>query len=363
MNSLILLKTLALKNTPVYVHYGITHRCNLRCRMCGVWKTGCAESELNIDQIKQMASLLHKLGTQVISIGGGEPLIRKDLPQAADAFMREGISVRILSNGVIDNRERLDELINAGVYNYSISLDTLDAKVQNHIIGRNDAFDQIMKTISYLSPIINRSGGIGLINTVVSASNIDYLTALVEFAKDSGFYISFVPLEIHTFSGQVLSCTETMQDMQFSSELNEKVKSVFSELIKLKSRGAPIFNSSVFLENAGRYLSEENCKWSCQAGRLYFSVSPEGFFSMCHRYFGYSSQGNELSILDPDFEAIFRSKEYVEQVKTLSKNCKCCLRPCWAEISNIFLDPKALLEMISIQGKKVIKSFATEKKS
>lgn len=120
MNKLTLFSTLLFKNTPVYVHYGITHRCNLRCRMCGLWKTGNRETELSVDQIDRMAEVLHKLGTQVISIGGGEPLVREDLPEAVSAFIKRGISVRVLSNGVVEDFSGLEKVIAAGVVNFSI---------------------------------------------------------------------------------------------------------------------------------------------------------------------------------------------------------------------------------------------------
>lgn len=352
MNPLILLKTLLFKNVPVYVHYGITHRCNLRCRMCGVWKTGNRETEMTADQVAKMAEVLHSLGVQVISIGGGEPLVREDLPQVAQSFIKKNISVRILSNGVINDMSRLQEVIETGVINFSISLDTLDPNLQNSIIGREDAFDRIMTTFEFLSPILKKKRGLGLINTVVSAANLDFLPNIVDFAEKIGFYVSFVPLEIHQFSGKILGCAETMQDLTFSQEDRQKARKAFDNLASLKSAGKPIFNSTTFLRNAGQYMGGEKPSWDCRAGTLYFSISPEGNFSVCHRFLGFTEEGNTLSILDPNFVSIFRSKEYKIQARKIQKNCKACLRPCWAEISNIFLDPYSLLEMIRIQMKR-----------
>ncbi len=354
MNKMILLKTLLSKDIPIYVHYGITHRCNLRCRMCGVWKTGNKESELNTGQIEIMAENLRKLGTQVISIGGGEPLIREDLPQAARMFLERGISVRVLSNGVVNDYNHLQRVIDVGAVNFSISLDTLNAEIQNNIIGRNDAFDRVMETFSFLSPILKEKKGLGLINTVVSSANLNELEKILDFAEKIGFYVSFVPLEIHQFSGKVLGCTETMQDLTYTETDKQRAGEIFERLVSLKRAGRPIFNSSLFLRNAGNYMSGKDFSWDCRAGILYFSVSPEGLFSICHRYLGYTGEGNELSVIAPDFVEIMKSKKYHENAKKINNSCKACLRPCWAEISNLFLDLPSLLEMVKIQIRTII---------
>jgi len=320
--------------------------------MCGVWKTGNRETELSVDQIDNMAEVLHKSGTQVISIGGGEPLIRDDLPEAISAFIKRGISVRVLSNGVVEDFNKLQKVIDAGVINFSISLDTLDPDLQNDIIGRKDAFDRVMDTLLYLAPILKEKNGLGLINTVVSSANLNCLARLVDFAEKIGFYVSFVPLEVHQFSGKVLGCTETMQDLTFTEEDKKKAGHAFKELAELKARGKPVFNSSSFLRCAGNYMSGNEYNWDCRAGTLYFSVSPEGYFSVCHRFSGYTMEGNELSILNPDFLKIFKSEEYRRNAKKIQDECLACLRPCWAEISYLFNDYNAFLEMMKIQFNK-----------
>ena len=34
------------RKVPVYAHFGITHRCNLTCKMCGIWRYGNKKEEL-----------------------------------------------------------------------------------------------------------------------------------------------------------------------------------------------------------------------------------------------------------------------------------------------------------------------------
>ncbi|MBT7760362.1 MAG: hypothetical protein HN732_23735 [Rhodospirillaceae bacterium] len=46
-----ILAAAATRKLPVYAHYGITHRCNLTCKMCGIWRYGKKDEELTLDQV------------------------------------------------------------------------------------------------------------------------------------------------------------------------------------------------------------------------------------------------------------------------------------------------------------------------
>jgi MoaA/NifB/PqqE/SkfB family radical SAM enzyme len=348
MNKLTLLKALVTKNVPIYVHYGITHRCNLRCRTCGIWKTGDKSAELDSGQIDRMAEVLKKIGTQVISIGGGEPLMRDDLPEAAQSFIKRGISVRVLSNGIPVSMDRLKSVLDAGVSNFSISLDSLDPKIQDGITGQEGGFEKTLETLRFLSPVIKKRKGIGIINTVVSSVNVDRLADMVKFAGGLGFYISFVPLEMDQMHAGGAGCMDNLKDFDMSENQKKLAEKSFKELAARKRQGEPIFNSSSFLEAAGRRLAGENFSWKCLAGSLYFSISPGGMFSICHNFRGYTGEGADISVLGDDFPVIFNSPEYKEGILKLRKECRVCFRPCWAEISYLFSDTQALLEMVRI---------------
>ena len=64
----------------------------------------------------------------------------------------------------------------------------------------------------------------------------------------------------------------------------------------------------------------------CDAGRLYFSVSPNGQMTICHR-----TSHNYTHILDPNFEKFFWSKEYERQRMMEAGSCEGCMRACWIE--------------------------------
>ena len=57
-----LAKAVTTQSVPVYAHFGVTHRCNLTCKMCGIWRYGNAKEELSIPEVKQVAHKMRKLG-------------------------------------------------------------------------------------------------------------------------------------------------------------------------------------------------------------------------------------------------------------------------------------------------------------
>ena len=44
------------RSVPIYAHFGVTHRCNLTCKMCGIWRYGNADEELSIPEVALVAA-------------------------------------------------------------------------------------------------------------------------------------------------------------------------------------------------------------------------------------------------------------------------------------------------------------------
>ena len=88
------------RDVPVYAHFGVTHRCNLTCKMCGIWRYGNAKEELSISEVHQVAQRMKKIGVAQVSIGGGEPFARDDLEELVECFLQRGLNTRVLTNGI-----------------------------------------------------------------------------------------------------------------------------------------------------------------------------------------------------------------------------------------------------------------------
>lgn len=348
------LSALATRRTPYYVHYGVTHRCNLTCKMCGIWKMGDRKSEMTLDQIRQMAVNLRALGTGVVSLGGGEPLLRDDLPQLMRAFIDQGMEVRLLTNGYTRasggerNARFLDEVFATGVRHVSISLDTLDPRRFDEICEKDEVWRSAIESIGRFARVVRKRGGTGNINCVVSRANLAELPRMVDLAERLGFYISFIPLEVHEYGGQIIE-RERADGMFFTAADHAELDDMFGRLIEMKRRGRAIFSTTPFLRETLNVLKGGQPTWTCYAGQLYFSVSPEGRFSVCHRFDGTGQTRQEYFVYDPHFPRQYRDPVFQDQCARTARPCRACARPCWTEVALAFTHPRSFFEMAAIQ--------------
>lgn len=351
MRYLSLLQALLTRRVPVYVHYGVTHRCNLTCRMCGMWKIADKAHELTLPQIQQMARNLHRLGTCAISLGGGEPFLRQDLPEIIRAFQEQDIEPRVLTNGLIQDHALLQRVLDTGIRHVSISLDTPRASLQDNICNKEGAWEKIISAIRFWGEALRARRGLGVLNCVVSKLNYKELEYVVAIAKEYGFRVSFVPVELHKYQERDLGCANTTTDMPIHVDEHEELAGVHSRLLELRSRRrSNIFNSTPYLQGMLPYLKGEACSLRCLAGSLSFSVSPEGYYSMCHLHKGNGQHGEEhISAASKDFVAWYRQNRPYRAASRVAAQCQSCYRPCWREIALAFTNVQAFWQAFQMR--------------
>lgn len=334
------LQALARRPVPIYAHFGVTHRCNMRCRMCDVWRSGDAETELTTAQVDVLAGTLARAGTRWVALGGGEPFVREDVAELVRSFAGRGMEVRLLTNGVGVADQRIVDVGRAGLSHVSISLDTLDAERQRRIYGGVDVMADIQASMRRFKEILPpRSTPV--INVCVSRLNLDELPDLVTFAAARGFHCSFVPVAIAPSPEGGDGFAAHAPDLALGPEERARVGDVYAQLLAMKRRGAPIANSSRFLRDSARHLQDGTSPWSCDAGLLYVSVSPEGAVSVCHQYPPFARHD------EPDLAGRMRAPENRRRSREQREACAGCMRPCWAEVTHVFRNPRAALEAIA----------------
>ncbi|AEH60583.1 Radical SAM domain protein [Methanosalsum zhilinae DSM 4017] len=133
---------------PVVV-WNVTKRCNLKCLHC-YSKSGDSSSEdelnaeLNTEEGKQLIDDLADFGTPVILFSGGEPLVRKDLPELVSYARSKGMRAVISTNGTLIDKDMAKVLRDIGLSYVGISLDgTL--KTNDKFRAIPGAFDAAME--------------------------------------------------------------------------------------------------------------------------------------------------------------------------------------------------------------------------
>lgn len=132
-----------------YLRLSITDVCNFSCTYCLPDGYQCDQPRdfLSLSEIKRITKAFAELGTEKIRITGGEPALRKDLPEIIRICKEtQGIkTVAITSNG-FKLPEHLPQWLDAGIDAINISIDSLDPR-QFHAITGHDKLKTILKGI------------------------------------------------------------------------------------------------------------------------------------------------------------------------------------------------------------------------
>ncbi len=112
-----------------YLRLSVTDRCDLRCYYCmpkGFDDFTVPESWLTFDEIERVVAAFGRLGVSQIRLTGGEPLVRKGLPELSERLTSlPGIEDLSLSTNAVKLSKQANKLKKAGVTRLNVSLDTL----------------------------------------------------------------------------------------------------------------------------------------------------------------------------------------------------------------------------------------------
>jgi len=171
----------------------VTDRCNLRCRYCMpeaeyVWLP--RRDLLTFEEIATLTDVFMSLGVDKLRITGGEPLLRRDLPDlVAMLAAKEGLrDLAMTTNGVL-LADHVAELRAAGLHRVTISLDTLQVERSKTLSQRN-SHPAVLEGIASVAP----AGFTGTkIDTVAMLGvNDDELADLIEFGRTVPAEVRFI---------------------------------------------------------------------------------------------------------------------------------------------------------------------------
>jgi MoaA/NifB/PqqE/SkfB family radical SAM enzyme len=247
------------RDHPLLVHLIPMRRCNLSCAYCNEYDT--VSRPVPLEAMLERIDLLAGLGTAMVTVSGGEPLMHPEL-EAMVARMRErGIISSLITNGYLLSPDRIRTLNDAGLDYLQISIDNLEPD------------ETSMKSLRLLEPKLKwlaEQAEFGInINSVVGAGikNPEDALVIARRALALGFTSSIGIL--HDGRGQL-------------RKLGEREMAVYEELKRLGSRGNARINA-IFQDNLARGRPN---KWSCRAGSRYLYVDEDGLVSYCSQWRG-----------------------------------------------------------------------------
>ena len=176
-----------------YLRLSVTDRCDLRCSYCipkGFKDFEEPENWLTFDEIERVVAAFVSLGTRRVRLTGGEPLLRRNLPQLAGRLAAlPGLQDLSLTTNATQLARHADALYRAGVKRVNVSLDSLRRECVNTITGR-DSLPQVMAGLEAA-----RAAGLSPIKiNMVAMKDVNEadIETMVGFCIDNGFVLRLI---------------------------------------------------------------------------------------------------------------------------------------------------------------------------
>jgi MoaA/NifB/PqqE/SkfB family radical SAM enzyme len=244
---------------PVLAHIIPMRRCNLACAYCNEYDA--VSNPVPLDAMLGRIDCLAELGTAMITVSGGEPLMHPQLEAMVAHMRRRGIVASMITNGYLLSRERIAALNDSGLDYLQISIDNVEP-------------DEIsMKSLRLLEPKLkwlSEDAHFHVnINSVLGGGvkNPDDALVVARRARELGFNSSVGV--IHDGRGQLRG-------------LGGREMEVYNEIKRFGTRGDVRINA-LFQDNLVRGLPND---WKCRAGSRYLYVDEDGIVSYCSQMRG-----------------------------------------------------------------------------
>jgi len=231
-------------------------------------------------QPHEYGKLTRLLKPPVVQISGGEPFLRKDVIEVVKAIKQpDGLPYLIfVTNGVLLNEDNYLELHDAGVNQFSVSLDFPDE--------RHDRFRRHRGLYDHLEQTIPRLAKFGfkniILNTVITRDNLKEVLPVASKAEEWNVFISYSAYTARR-TGDRTYCID-------GEEEREILRQTVQQLVELQRQTNHIFNPEAELLDTLKFLERGSIP-NCKAGIRFFVVMPDGAFIPCSLWRNkYSSQ-------------------------------------------------------------------------
>ena len=185
------------------VEIEVTRRCNMKCPVCFM-SADFPSDGISFEEIEGLISTLAtKVGSETgLQITGGEPTVRKDLPQIVAMARRYGFrGIEVNTNGLVIGKDidYLRQLVDAGITGVYIAFDGVDENPYKIIRGSAASFSAKLAAVENC-----RKVGIQVVvcMTIVSGVNDDQVGKVIQFALDNADVVRGVALQPAFNSGR-----------------------------------------------------------------------------------------------------------------------------------------------------------------
>jgi MoaA/NifB/PqqE/SkfB family radical SAM enzyme len=234
-------------------------RCNLSCTYCNEYDdfSPPVPKDVMIQRINQLADL----GTSILTLSGGEPMLHPDLDEIIAAMRRRGVIAGMITNGYLLMPDRIKRLNKAGLDHMQISIDN---------VKPDDVSKKSLKVLDKKLQMLAEHAEFHVnINSVVGGGIHDPHDALVVGKRAIELGFSATVGIIHDGDGQL-------------RPLGEQERAVYHEMKAMENRHFARLN---FFQDAIAQGKPNN--WRCRAGARYMYICEDGLVHYCSQQRGY----------------------------------------------------------------------------
>lgn len=254
-----LVKGLVSTRHPLLVHIIPIRRCNLSCTYCNEFDD--FSKPVPLDEMFRRIDRLGEMGTAIVTISGGEPLLHPELDALIDRIRHNGIMAGMITNGYLLTADRIEKLNRAGLEYLQISIDNaMPDEVSKKSLKVLDQKLKLLAEHAEFQININSVLGSGIKNPE-DALNVAHRAVQLGFTSTVGI--------LHDGNGQL-------------QPLGQREREIFEEIMTLGKRSFTRVNGFQHNIAAGR----ENT-WRCRAGSRYLYICEDGLVHYCSQQRGY----------------------------------------------------------------------------
>ena len=277
-----IVKGLSSTKHPVLAHLIPMRRCNLSCAYCNEFDK--VSAPVPTEEMFHRIDRLATLGTTIVTISGGEPLLHPELDQIIRHIRQRGMLAGLITNAYLLSPDRVERLNRAGLDHMQISID-------------NVIPDEVSKkSLKVLDRKLRHLAGhaeFGVnINSVLGAGTKNPEDALTIARRASQLGFTSTVGIIHDGSGQL-------------RPLSEREEDIFQQIMAMGRRSYSRFKQFQFNIAHGRPN-----EWRCRAGARYLYICENGLVHYCSQQRGY-----------PAIPLQQYTREHIAQAFHTRKNC------------------------------------------
>ena len=311
---------------PFKLSFAITYRCNLHCAMCNIWGKKIVDQELTLQEIASFFKEADQFSW--VGITGGEPFIRKDLPEIINIIVQY---CRVLNTIHFATNAQLNDKI-AGIVEhihnkkykprviFTISIDGPPG-LHDKIRGEAGAWDKAIQTFIYLKQLKSVRAQIGY---TVSPRNIGRFQDAFTTLKNVYPSLRFDDISVNIFQKSSFYYeNQNMEDLH-PQEIKEEIKTI--QRLDRDKISINNFLRRNYLNLYIKYLNSKKCPLKCQALSSTCFLDPYGNLFPCAVY-------NRKLINVKEIHKRLKSFWISEDARNLSYECshnRCpgCWSPC-----------------------------------